>query len=981
MITLSQTERLVRKIGDLLGQPALEGPAARLAQDYAAIARAANRRLEQCAVMIEAGDDLQALQLAESPPPLLDLITMLSFRQAAEWRTYCQSHGLPWAEPFFDKSIRLLNQSYGKGLTPDHPYYTDYRKAVMKEDDERALAILRVIARMNAADPNTARELRHLEDRVLGAQLDGLRQLLESGGAAAVFSRLQAIENSGLPIPPKHPVWQKAQLLRCEDLLARAETLRHQEVWQEVEAVLQDIQAVAGQHVVLFPPADQDRFTVLEEWARGMRKAFAEDQDFQRALAALEYQVGAAEAKRAAGTRATVGEWRSDYNSLAGKWQEAERFQRSLDGQILERCQQSCTWIQARIRAQTTRKRILATLTTLLVLSGVAAAGFFAWNWFQERNLLARFKTLQSSRRVGDTEQWLTRISAGLKAKPGVSAAAAEARKFVAHEHDLRHTFDQKLQALADLAASESGDKLNQVAVGRAECTQALEAVAPELQADCQSKLAAFEQRWQARLGALQPERKAQFSARLLQAEKISAERLNGTNDPVAVRAALFSVQSLVAELDRIRAHPAALDGGLVRRFYQLTNQVAFWSRAADQWDQLRAVAPGSIEEYTGWLGRRAQSPFASPEEVEAAKEITRLNLSQNSLLGPLLMPGYPSVWDSITNLPAADPSLKPEQPSAQERDAYLRLRDDKNLQDVYFYYLTKHPHPGNPAESHAVLTLGKLQLDRVGRNTGRIYDPQKSPGNLRFESQSIDSWDYVKVDLKGLARECFAFQRLGLGDLLDSNTGGCQKTILELLDRIAQDTDSSSIFRAYVSLKLFAVAEQRPLDWGLQWAPSAAKHIQTLKEMRAGELQSGDWFVPSQVSLYEERLKKYFEQARVISFQSEASFFHRLTRQAGSKGFAFAGFINAAGNPVITRTNVVRGEYWGWANRLRTPALVLRRAAGDGSWQKPEEPLSLTPLFGFLGDRGLLLEQTARATLYPLPSASPILPPLFNGL
>src|SRR5580658_9650040 len=103
MMTLNQTERLVRKIADAVSQPVSDTHTAKLAQDYAEVCRAANRRLEQCAIMIEADQFLQALQLAETPPPLLDLITLLSFRQAAEWRSYCQAHQLPWPEPFYDK--------------------------------------------------------------------------------------------------------------------------------------------------------------------------------------------------------------------------------------------------------------------------------------------------------------------------------------------------------------------------------------------------------------------------------------------------------------------------------------------------------------------------------------------------------------------------------------------------------------------------------------------------------------------------------------------------------------------------------------------------------------------------------------------------------------------------------------------------------------------------------------------------------------
>ena len=52
MMTLTQTERLVRKIAEVASQPASDTQTAKLAHDYAEVCRAANRRLEQCAMMI-----------------------------------------------------------------------------------------------------------------------------------------------------------------------------------------------------------------------------------------------------------------------------------------------------------------------------------------------------------------------------------------------------------------------------------------------------------------------------------------------------------------------------------------------------------------------------------------------------------------------------------------------------------------------------------------------------------------------------------------------------------------------------------------------------------------------------------------------------------------------------------------------------------------------------------------------------------------
>ena len=202
MMTLSQAERLIRKIDELIGQPGLETQAAKLAQDYAELARAATRRLEQCVIMIENGQDLQALQLAETQPPLLDLLTLLDFRQGQAWRVYCQQHNLPWVEPFYDKHVRLLNATYGKGITSDHAFYRDYRRALMLGDEKRALPILRVIVRLNPGDQNWGLELKRLEGKAVQGTLEELGKMLAAGEVPAALAKLEQIEAAGLPVPP-----------------------------------------------------------------------------------------------------------------------------------------------------------------------------------------------------------------------------------------------------------------------------------------------------------------------------------------------------------------------------------------------------------------------------------------------------------------------------------------------------------------------------------------------------------------------------------------------------------------------------------------------------------------------------------------------------------------------------------------------------------------------------------------------------------
>ena len=128
-----QVGRIVKRIADLLQNGSNEPQAAALAKDYVECCRATARRLEQCETMLKSGDDYQALQLAEAPPALLDLITLLSFRGSVDWRTYCVKHQYATAEPFDNDAIRRLNAGYGRGVPADHRLYKDYRQALLNE--------------------------------------------------------------------------------------------------------------------------------------------------------------------------------------------------------------------------------------------------------------------------------------------------------------------------------------------------------------------------------------------------------------------------------------------------------------------------------------------------------------------------------------------------------------------------------------------------------------------------------------------------------------------------------------------------------------------------------------------------------------------------------------------------------------------------------------------------------------------------------
>ena len=986
MMTLAQAERLVRKITETLGQPAQEAQAAKLAQDYAELARSASRRLEQCGLMIEAGEELQALQLAETPPPLLDLLTLLSFRLATEWRSYCQQRGLPWAEAFFEKYVRLLNETYGRGTPAEQPMITRlmkaYREAILRGDDERGLSILRVVSRLNPSDQNSVQELRRLEEKTVRARLDALGKLLASGDQTAVLTQLREIEATGLAIPSNHPAWQQAQLLRCEELLERGEILKRQNSWREAEPVVQEIKTLAAQHSVLFPETDVARFEALEEWTSSERRAFADNQEMQRAFEALEYQVRASEARRSASKPAPVSDLQSELNALTAKWREAERFG-ALDEELARRCQRSCDWLQVQIRRAAKRKRTRAFALGIAVVALLALGGLMFWDFTTANQFAAQLERLKAARRVNDTATLLNQIPQRLKMKPRLAAALTSSGEFISKELDLEKDFEQKLGALQKMAQNGFTNGFGAVATNQAACAEALDRVALEFQSLGQANLRALQQKWQGHLRGLEPVHNAEFSSQLAHAQQLVAEQLNPTNSLDALRQALPEAQAAIVRLAALEQQPIKLEDNLDRKFRHLTNEVCGWSNTIAQWTDLHARLPQApaLADYLNSLTLISQSPLVSVRDRSCIEELHRLGADENTLLGGLLFPTQPQAWGALTNS-AAPPLFRPDEPTEHEKAACLRLRDDRNMQDVYMYSLTNNPNnTNNFGKGKPILSQGALAQNRAGKKYGTIYDPKNSPDVLRFvDNQIIDNWewDYNRIENRGPIGECEAFRRLGLGDLIDPNTGKYQRSILELLDRVSQDTGASATFRAYVTLRLLEIAKLRPVEWGLSWCPSAALNEQKLNELGAGNLQSGDWMVPNQLAYYEPLFKKFFEQTRGLSLDKEAHFYHLLASKACEAKFAFVGYVAPDGQNVFTRTNADWNECWGWSGRSKAPTLLLVR--DNAGWQTAEPPLCYTPLFVFLGDRRQILQHSAQSIPYSVTS-SVTLPPLFGGL
>jgi hypothetical protein len=178
------------------------------ATDYAQRCTAAVDRLETCCGAIDRGEMMTALRVAESWPPLREVIRYLNDPGDDEWRTRCADLGLAIDSGFPAEKLGQLVLLYAGASTLIPVLYRDYRGLVMQQRESEALGVIRTIARLRPDDADAQAEKARLEEKAtaaLTAGIDSATAMGRSAEAATLSDELADFRNSdGLdpnPIP------------------------------------------------------------------------------------------------------------------------------------------------------------------------------------------------------------------------------------------------------------------------------------------------------------------------------------------------------------------------------------------------------------------------------------------------------------------------------------------------------------------------------------------------------------------------------------------------------------------------------------------------------------------------------------------------------------------------------------------------------------------------------------------------------------
>ena len=955
-----QTERLIARIrGQLeVGTPDLEAHS--LAGEYATLCQRTRERLEQCAALIRVGNDHAALQVAESEPDLLGLCAQLSFADSERWQALCRERGLPTGFPLDDQHVLAVESLYGKVIGENHPLYRDYREAMRQRDEERALTVLRSIARINPEDPTARSELTRLSSKFLRESLGKVRQLFDEGSAPAAVDLMNRMERFGALALTNEPRWDDALARRIAHLRAKAHeqilrllpearAAREADQWEACATHLGRIRTYERDHQVNLDTAIQEELASLESWA-GELAASAEAEATQRsALDTLtkEWELLRQDAARGSSPALLI--------SRLNVWIEKAT---PLTDRLPEGTVREARGVRQLTRARLSRRYTLLTTSWVTGLLGLLL-GAYLWHAQQGKAQEAndRFTEVQALVESWDNAGALAKLEKLKNDHPEFVAEEANKAAAEALHRQAGAQAESELKLKTEAIYLEQRRKEGINLANFAPVTQRAKAYV--------SELAKIGPAATARLQTILPDP----AAVLATCTKVSEE---SRNDLLALRrqlkVALGEDETVVnlpranEALDKLRALLTTLTAAGLK---DLDEAYAEADRAAlrleaDQKsvNAVRGLADsGDLKAYLDALAAVAQTAKENSDLRKRASFITERAEALRNLPRSTLAPRVGAMWDGLAKSDT-NGLFQPAELLATEDKVIRALADDKTTARLRKYNVREHSRGGDPRIMRQVFIAGEVSVQR-NLISGGIESVRTAKELTRDGTLVESAWscrEFINANgettksgedlLEGLVIPELDYLRQ-FSRFYDLKAGKLSEPLLRKLDLIRRSPTPHLELRAYQMQELFKVASQRPEAWGLLYSPSAQRDADQLRRITQNAMSPYDFLFKDKWADVQPELRAFLLRQTGATYADEARFWRRTLGELQSKKLIFAGTIGRDGKPAL-REALKNTALYGLDSEGK-PALLLRVDAA-GNLTRVNEPALLTPLLRLSG-------------------------------
>ena len=949
-----QAERLIARIrGQLeLGTPDLE--ARSLAGEYAALCLRARERLEQCATLVRGGNEHAAFQTAEAEPDLLGLCALLSFAESDRWHALCRERGLPAGFPLDGQHVLAVESLYGRVIGESHPLYRDYRDAIRRRDEDRALAVLRSIVRINPDDPNAQSELARLSAKFLRESLGRVGTLFAEGRTAEALELMQRMERFGANDLAGEPRWDDARARRAawlranaaeqaQTLVAEAGIARDGGHWETCASALGRTRALERDHQLNLSPELLAQMSDLEAWAGELAATAEAEASLRSAIEALleEWQVLGQEAARGSSPAILI--------VRLSAWLEraTPHAERLPEGLLRE----------ARALRQATRTRLnrrYLVLTSswvvglLLIVGAVVAVNLQRQ---QEEEASGRFSEAARLVELHQHDEALRALDDFERG--GANAAEGERRKTEARP--LRETLAKQvaLEQKLRLEARQL-EELGRQGVTDGNVAEVVRRTAAYLKALAEAGSATRE-----RLKSVLPDPEGLAAASQNHLGKLRQElatRTTALNKAVSDSAAIADPVAAMETLERLRlllkilgeagdrdldSAAAAADRGEIRLAgdRKIATALRKLESAADLTGYLAALADASANTAgeKNDLGTRASFVFTRAPSLQA-------------LPRPVLAPRVAAMWDAAAT---ADPKgiFHPTVLTEAEQRLLRRLSDtslaDSLRRATLSLYSVRGVTPGRSvyvvgevAESKNAFTDG-VEFTQKAKELNRDGVVAEGAWRRREFNNGIRNGE----ELTALApipelefiRQVIRFQ--------DARTGQLLEPPLRTMERVRRSDSPYPELRAFQLQELYKLAGGRPDAWGLLFSPSAQRDAEQLRRITQNAIEPYDYLFRDKWADVKAELRAFMIPQSGAGYAEEARFWRATFVQLRNRRLIFAGMVGRDGTPRL-REATKGSALYGLDNDGKVA--VLFRVGEDGLPKRVADAAPLSPLLRY---------------------------------
>jgi len=981
-----------------------------LASEYTEICKELNRRLEQIDDILDQGDEIQALQMAEIYPSVMDEADTLSFFQSREWADLCGKNEVAVAPEIEAHTINRLNGLYGKGIASTHPIFKELREAVLARDDTRALRIAKTIESLVPNDANAKGERERLQKKVFTNLVVELRKSLSSDDELKTLKLLEEAEALNLPeLEEFSTEIRAARELRVQrdtkkaraDILSQLPILSELESegdWRTVSEMVARINDLRDRYSIEIDASHSSRLENAAIFSEKKRAEAVKEGEFRSALKQFLISVDDASSRTQARGTLTILEIRDLITKLNKEWQTLDSFGMPVDSSRIEEASRLIEMLRNELtRLQKNRTIAIATIAVAALVSllvsgwwiiiqyraGDMASELIACRESRsaasvnrlivqaEQNSLPRFSSKLTAE-IEKSKQWLEAMEKEYAASS--EALAGLLKRVDSFEKDDPVRLDAEYQALLErvghLADEEQKVLLPDMNKLEKEYSDHLAVLGASYDKTLQDSLEAFDK-------VTQPLQKTGLS--LTEIKAIVEAQVKLVSDWKSI------VHSPIKEL------PVSIDLKTKAETDEEKTKALLSSVEAADAELVAMDKSTSLDAFRQALGALKELDIPACGLIPNAKISFNIECTPDSLLPELLFPGTPTAYQALKQNNSSDSESRHLFPKAilpNEVTPFIQLLNDDLATDVMEISLDG----GDPSRTVYSKSEVKTSLDDSEGGysvfVGKTYDSKKdsvtTPSfSMKTYRSNTKGWEKATKFSNGVDSGASKIHRdLGLKDVV-SDSMEVHISPLQLLDRMTQSEGKDPIYEAYVVQQLLAMTSTRPAAWGLQYSPSAVnltKGVDDIVRVTIGNLPQGAWMAPAYQKL-SGQLKPLFEMPR--HFNEEAELNKLLAEQVVDMNvFTYAGYVGVDGKPhVMSDLAPPPSELYGiYGERELRKAACIFNLKNESEYAECVKPIPLTPLYQLKNGRENMVASAIHTLRLERFRDELILPPLFTS-